>query len=108
MISLVNSLIVHCLTSSSLLSASSAPLRLCVEPHELPLPRAAQPPYHLGQQPQHVLDLLRGVVPADGEAQAAGDGLLWDADRAQDVARLGRAGGAGRAARRGDALQVER
>src|SRR6266540_163225 len=107
MISLVNPLIVHCLTSSSLLSASSAPLRLCVEPHELPLPRAAQPPHYLGQQPQHILNLLAGVVPADREAQAASDRLLRDADRAQDVARLGRAGGAGRAARRGDAFQVE-
>src|SRR3990172_6106757 len=60
-----------------------------------------------GKRLEDVVDLLRRVVLADGQPQAAPGEVFGDAERGEDVGGLQRPAGAGAAAGGGDAGEVE-
>ena len=62
---------------------------------------------HFGDDLDDVVDLLHGVILADGEAQAAVGDLVGQADGKEDVTGVQGAGGAGAAGRGADALVVQ-
>ncbi len=61
----------------------------------------------VGEEGEDGVDLGAGGVAADGEAEAACELGLGDSDGAEDVARLGRAGGASGTAGGGNPFEVE-